>query len=600
MHIYNDTQKFHNDKNTLLIHNSLKNKYRNDLVYDDNTLKSTRIHNNLSNPKPVLDLNSNLVYNKDYHINLKSPIDNRISLQSLQAQVYENKSKLKKENVDYSFLISKPFSYKDNSINKLNTPVHERGFNQQMESQPKTPHQNLYFNSSNDYIIKGEPIGNDNKCTNCKIITPKEIMELIIRERESSQKQVNSYLSNIKQNMEDVMKRFESISKRVLNREEEMYKLKINQMKVRPFSNESNENNTNKYNNSNENSNKSFTPIPILNPVMKPKQYKLIKNKWKKVKEATRILVYYYVVFKKAKQRHFRLSVFINREKTIMNDVELIKSFFIPELKPVFDEMKLNKNKSLIFDEKTEGNEATIIFNLLTNILRIVFKSLINKTLQKSIHTLPNKLLHVLYTYINNGFYYHQTFLSTFEINRLSFNIYGQTVSITKSQRGMIISLLIINKILIPYIFLNPQENYLYNERLSGKEIVNFKILSTLLYYLTIDAFRFNPVIYKDRVNILNYYRNYHLDDYNKYQTAMDLFDNDKDYGNLYESEFISKLNLFPELIYKIFLKYNKLFSLQLIDDIHNWGEEFGEGVFNVVENRRKFLKKEDFLKVSK
>ena len=608
--IYIDTRKGYADKNTMLIHNTNNSLY-NKNGYDSNTVYLRPGNDNINKNSLYAFSQNNqstsLAHSKDFPQGFRSPLDydNKLTLNNLRAMTYNSK----KEPFSHSMDNLIYNSYSNNNINQPrfnlkqsldNINKDKYYYNDQMidelrqnqevkvdlpDHMSNTPQNNNNLNINQSFKnrnnstfqpIQGQPAIIESKCKNCKYITPKEVMEMIRRERESNEKQLNNYMEKLNKSVEKVMNHFKDLSDRVLKREEKLLAIQQNRQTA-VISEE-------------ELERPIRTPIPILKPILKKKRYEMFRGNWKKIKYLARMVFLYLIFLKMAKMRTRRLGILYNRERTKENDYEIIKSFMVVEMKRLFEEFSLIKNMNLIFDEKVTEIDLLDIFSKINSLVRTFFKSLIDKTLKYGLETLPKKLLYVLYTYIVDKFYFHQTFLSSFEINRLTFNLYGEITKLTKSQRGMIIALLLINKVFIPYVCMRVE--MIFTDKKDEREIQNYRYFGTILHYLIRDTFKLNPVFFKDRMNLVNYYRNYHLDDYAKFQTAMDNYDSEKDYGNLFEES----LNLLPEKYYRVYLKYNKAFVEQFKDDLLNWAGDFGFNIHQLWENRKKFIKIEDIV----
>lgn len=635
---YTDTRNGNNNRNTMLLHNSDQSKYRMQGFNDNTQFFNPWIE---SNSKPVApqsnkysfksqDSKGNptrLWHNINFPENFRSPVDNKVTMEMLRA--LNNKKREKPESLND--MMFKPYNYsndngqsmsnrsthfqKNNGKSRLvsstempnstivpeqNDPNEKYYYNQdmikEMKRDVKLDYPNYAYNKSLDGYnidplfplhilpsgadlsnpVKGEALNVESKCKNCKYITPKEVMELIRKERELNEKHLTNYMMKLNKSVEKVMNNFKELSDRVLQREEKLLAHQYNQLSVRPTEEEL--------------ARPIKTPIPILNPVMKPKRYEQFKSNWKKVKLFVNIGKFYFIALKMVKQRVKRETTFLNRERTKEDDHSEIRNFLQQELKLFFSEFTYIQDISFVLDEKTDEVEKIEIFSKITSLMRTLFKCLVNKTLKHGIPNLPKRLLYVLYTYVADNFYYHQTFLSSFEVFRLDFNFYGEVYKLSKSQRGMIIAFLLLNKTLIPHILLKP--NLVFVKQKNDKSIVNLKYFASILHYLVRDAFKYNPIMVKDRINLTNYYRSYHLDDFSKFENAMDKFESDRDFGNLFET----KSDLIKEEDLKIFFYENRTFIESFKDDIFSWASEFGHNINNLWENRKKFIKIEDII----
>lgn len=149
---------------------------------------------------------------------------------------------------------------------------------------------------------------------------------------------------------------------------------------------------------------------------------------------------------------------------------------------------------------------------IIMYLLKIFMKNLIEKA--SSLSDIPYKIQELLYSYIRERVYYSKSFLSTYEINRLSFNFFGETIKNTKSAMGMLLSLLVISKSVIHYgLFkVDPKEsNSFFEGDLTEGSIQILKVFSSILHYITRETFKNKPMMMRMRSNLLNYYRNYKI-----------------------------------------------------------------------------------------
>lgn len=449
--------------------------------------------------------------------------------------------------------------YKDYNVNKINK-VHPR------------------YKEIVENPVQGEPVGVEPKCKHCKYIKPEEVIGMIKEEREKNERRIQDYMNKVNKSVEVMMNRLETLTSRVLNRENNLLKYQENKLKVRPSE-------------VNEDMDKPpRTPIPILNPIMKPKRYERMKSHWKTIKKIANFCLFYYTLKKYCANRNKREGIFLVREKTMKSDYQIIKYFISGQMTRLFEDFDKIKHINLAFNNDTNKMELLETSQIINSLLRTFFKCLIENTLRIGVTNLPKNILYVLYTYIVDKFYYQQEFLTSFEINRLDFNMKGETVNFHFARRGMILAFLIINKVFIQEVLLSSEDVFIEEKDLNTK--TNYKFFGSILHYLVRDAFRASPVFIKDRVNITNYYRNYHLDDYSRFETAMDKVMSDVDYGKLFET----KNKLIPEKDIYIYFKENLLFKKQFEEDISVWAKEFAESINLMWTNRKEFVRVEDIL----
>ena len=203
------------------------------------------------------------------------------------------------------------------------------------------------------------------------------------------------------------------------------------------------------------------------------------------------------------------------KEQNFEQEIKDIRKWIFGIQKEFFTEMMTNINRNMDFFtyEYIEGNKYIVYKEdeYFQFFLKLFLKTLINKVTEiKEIHL---HIQEILYSYIREGVYFKKNFLSTFEINRLKFNFFGETEDTTMSSRAMLLALLIISKSFIHSgIFKNEFNDDVFDEYLVTNSQKKFlKIFGSLLHFITREAFRMKPVMLRTRVNLFNYYRNYQI-----------------------------------------------------------------------------------------
>jgi hypothetical protein len=538
--------------------------------------------NEISNHKILSQIKDDAMKNVEFPVpnKMKKEFYPKIKIQNNLLQEKEKNSQY--GNAENKEETDSEDEYKEYNVNKLNN-VHPR------------------YKEIVENPVQGEPVGVKPKCKDCKFIKPHEILKMIEEERERNEKRVEIFMNKVNRSVDNMMSRLEKLTRGVIQRESRILKLEENKLMVRPVENSSsNNNNNNNYNSNSNNSNNNKydddyenlpkTPIPILNPVLKPKRYERIKSKWKIVKKIALFSLFYYVLLNYTSNRPYRERIFLVREKTKSSDYEILKYFLLGQMTPLFDEFKKIKNKNLAFDENTDKSTLSETFQIINSLIKTFFKCLVNNTLRVGVTKLPKNIIYIIYTYVVDKFYYHQYFLTSFEINRIEFNMKGETVNMSKQQKGMILAFLLVNKIFVQECLLNYKEVFLEEKDILTSS--NYLYFGSILHYLVRDAFKYNPVFVKDRINLTNYYRNYHLDDYSRFETAMDKLETDLDYGKLFET----KSKLVPETEIQQYFKDNIFFKKQFGDDICTWANELGENICHLWKYRKEFITVDDIL----
>ena len=130
----------------------------------------------------------------------------------------------------------------------------------------------------------------------------------------------------------------------------------------------------------------------------------------------------------------------------------------------------------------------------------------------KKLSMIPQEIQNILYEYIREKGYYPKKYLSSFQYNRLDFDFYGRTKNMNDKRGGLILAFLIISGITVQEILLHLHE--LFPKYNSNPYIIsNCKYIGSLLHFLTRDTFNNNPQIQNDSLSLVNYYRNYHINE---------------------------------------------------------------------------------------
>lgn len=486
-----------------------------------------------------------------------------------------------------------PDIYSKEQKDDLNKTDSEEEFKEQNINQINKAHP--HYKELIENPVQGEPVGIPPKCKECKYIKPIDVVRMVQEERDNNERRIQGFMDKVNKSVENMMTRLEILTNRVLQRESNILKYHENKMKVRPGEFNSGEQNLSSKIPGGNLEKPPRTPIPILTEIVKPKKYYRLWSKWKIIKRVAQFSLFYFVLLRYAAHRSIRESVLLTREKTKESDFEIIKFFMIGQMKRLFEEFKIAKGKnfSIATDKETDTLYTLENFQIITSFIRTFFKCLIENTMKVGISKLPKNIIYVLYTYIVDNFYYEKNFLTSFELYRLEFNLMGEVINLNKARRGMILAFLLINKVFVQQVLLKPSETFV--GQLDAKVVYNFKYFGSLIHYMVRDAFRYNPIYFKDRINLSNYYRNYHLDDYTRFETAMDKLDSDLDSGQLFDDE----RNLCPEEDVDSYFKLNILFKKQFEEDIWNWATELGENITYLWSNRKEFIKLEDILNMA-
>jgi len=197
-------------------------------------------------------------------------------------------------------------------------------------------------------------------------------------------------------------------------------------------------------------------------------------------------------------------------------------------------------------------------------------KNLIRKS--SKIEDLDGNVKQILYKYIKEKGYFPRDYLTDFEVNRIDFDFYGASTKNNSDICAMIISFLVINRAFIENILLNISEKTKGFEKFQFLKI-SCKYIGSILYYLIQHAFSINPPLIKKSVSLYNFYRNYHIFDYNFG------FKNDMRNGNISKNDTLS-----PKLI--DFNSINNFFTINKV-----WCETAKSFILKWSQNLAKIVK---------
>jgi len=213
-------------------------------------------------------------------------------------------------------------------------------------------------------------------------------------------------------------------------------------------------------------------------------------------------------------------------------------------------------------------------------------ENLILKT--EKLKDIPLRIQKILYNFLKERNYFPKLFLSTNQVNRLDFHFYGSTRMMNESQRSMLLSFLLINGVTVQQILLHIGEHFPEFKNL--KDInTSAKIIGSIIHYLTKDTYSNNPNMIKNFFALLNYYKNYHLNN-NEINNCEDIFGDDmiyKDYDE-FTKYLINKSDLSE------FWDFDTKFIETYQEFIYGWGVKLSNLIIN------KFAQKDPDLKPRK
>ena len=266
------------------------------------------------------------------------------------------------------------------------------------------------------------------------------------------------------------------------------------------------ENENNEKENENEKDNDNKNDDSVQNNLKNNKTSKW----WKLVRDF--VLLYNFMLTSKKYVRYAlkRNRYIKDRYNSLENEIDILKEWIIDIERPFFDNFEKYERVNIRFrnhDSEVKINKKS---QELYKLIKIFMEYLIGNT--KKLSMIPQEIQNILYEYIREKGYYPKKYLSSFQYNRLDFDFYGRTKNMNDKRGGLILAFLIISGITVQEILLHLHELFpKYNS--NPYFISNCKYIGSLLHFLTRDTFNNNPQIYNDSLSLVNYYRNYHINE---------------------------------------------------------------------------------------
>ena len=249
-----------------------------------------------------------------------------------------------------------------------------------------------------------------------------------------------------------------------------------------------------------------------IQPIQNKNSIKQInKNKWWVLLRDFVFLYKFILTSKKYVRYALKRNRYIkDRYHAIENDIEILKEWIIDIEKPFIDIFQKYEHVNIRFRNHDSEIKINKKSEQLYKLIKIFMENLIGNT--KKLSDIPQEIQNILYEYIREKGYYARKYLTSFQYNRLDFDFYGRTRYMNDKRGGLILAFLIISGITVQQILLHLHELFpKYNN--NPYIISNCKYIGSLLHFLTRDTFKNNPQIQNDGLSLINYYRNYHIND---------------------------------------------------------------------------------------
>ena len=305
------------------------------------------------------------------------------------------------------------------------------------------------------------------------------------------------------------------------------------------------------------------TPIPIYKDLDDGKDKGIKRDWWKLAKEFIHVYMFFSFAMKYSRQAKIRNSLLAQRSKDIVNDISKIKEWIISIEQTFWEEFKIFEDLDVSFKNIDSTIKIQEKSQIIIAIIKKYMENLISRT--SKMNEIPQEIQKVFYKYIKNKSYFPKQYLTTFQVNRLEFDVFGATQRITDPQAGMILAFLVICGVSVQQILLHmkdifPDFRHFPNITLTAKYI------GSIMHYLTRDTFQNDPEMIKELLVLLNYYRNYHLFN-EQVEKQRDAFNNDAEFRDADEFEEY----LIPEESITKFWELNKQFINTYKNFIYAW-----------------------------
>lgn len=290
---------------------------------------------------------------------------------------------------------------------------------------------------------------------------------------------------------------------------------------------------------------------------------------WKLAKDFINLYVFFSTAKKYTKQSKVRNSMIAQRTKAIVQDIAVLKDWIIAIEEPFWNEFKVFQDLNVAFKNIDSKIKIQKESQKIIAMIKKYMENLIAKSSKLS--EIPTRIQTILYEYVKERAYYPKKYLSTFQVNRIDFHFYGGSKGLTDSQIGMLVAYLIICGVTVQQILLHMRDIFIEFKSYPNIDITA-KYIGSIMHYLTRDTFQNDPVMLKELIALMNYYRNYHLFN-EQVEKQQDIFNNNMVF--LDEDEFAEFL--IPEGQISQFWNLNGPFVETYKNFIYAWACKLGK-----------------------
>ena len=300
-----------------------------------------------------------------------------------------------------------------------------------------------------------------------------------------------------------------------------------------------------------------------------PPRRGLKRDWWKLCRDFVNVYTFFSTGRKYSKFAKVRENLIANKSKAMIQDISVLKDWVISITQSFWDEFKVFTDLNVSFKDIDSKLKITRESQKIIAMIRKYLESLISNSTK--LEDIPSRVQLILYSYIKDKGYFAKNYLSTYQINRVDFNFYGGTKNLSIDQVGMLIAFLIISGITVQQILLHIKDNFVEFRNYPNIEI-SAKYIGSIMHYLTRDTFNNNPIMLKEILALMNYYRNYHI-----YNTAVesqdDIFNNNMEFR--VDDEFAELL--IPESSITKFWDLNSEFVETFKEYVYSWACRLGK-----------------------
>lgn len=317
-------------------------------------------------------------------------------------------------------------------------------------------------------------------------------------------------------------------------------------------------------------------PTPIVTPKIEKvkttiKDTGKKKDWWRVARAFVNMGKFYFVSNKYGKFSHTRNELINKSKQAVGGQQDSIINWFNQFQTSFYDEFREIPTMNLSFTNYSGDLKIKEQSQKIIAILNVFLKNIM--TYASRPNDIPQKVLEIIYIYIKERAYFSPRFLSTYEINRLDFNFYGGVKNHTDASIGMLVALFLFSKTFVHRVMLRIKD-YIPDFKNYKHIDISMKYCGSICHYLVRDAFRGNPVLTKDILALMNYYRNYHIKN-EAVEKSVDILNNNIQYKDI--DEFSA--GLVPEEQITKFFQDNVVFCEKFKKFIFQWSVGVGRAI---------------------